>query len=142
MKFQCKISTSDSSADLGMEIWIDQQQIFDCDHVVAEHKIEYELGENQDKHQLRFVLKNKKPQHTVIDENQQIVKDAVIVVDQVEFDEINVDQLLYEHARYEHNLNTNFATSINEKFYGTMGCNGSVIMDFDTPVYVWVLEHM
>jgi hypothetical protein len=142
MKFQCKINNSDPKVALGLEIWIDQQQVYNSNHVDSEQNIVYELDESQDQHQLKFVLKNKKPEHTVIDENQKIIKDALINITHVEFDGINVDQLMYQYAEYKHHQNTNFGSSITEEFYGTIGCNGIVTLDFTTPVYLWLLENM
>lgn len=142
MKFQCKIDASNPETALGLEIWIDQQQIFSTNHVESPQVIIYNLDESQDQHQIQFILKNKKPEHTVIDEHQKIIKDAVVNISQIEFDEIDVSQLIHQYAEYRHSQNTDFASTISEDFYGIMGCNGTVTMQFTTPIYVWLLENM
>jgi hypothetical protein len=42
---------------------------------------------------------------------------------------------------YEHDYNGT-GTLTQEKFYGQMGCNGTVSLAFCTPIYMWLLEHM
>jgi len=46
-----------------------------------------------------------------------------------------------ELATYTHDFNgTKELTQ--EKFYGVMGCNGTVSLKFATPIYLWLLENM
>jgi hypothetical protein len=135
------ISSSDFSARLGLEVWIDNTEMFSCDHVQQAQTVTFDLSDDDGDHELRFVLKNKTREHTQIDQIGTIVKDAVLVVDNLKFDEINLGPLFYEHAVYTHNFNGS-AAEIQDKFYGTMGCNGTVSLKFSTPVYLWLLENM
>ena len=135
------VSSSDFSATLGLEAWINDTKIFSCDHVQQTQTITFDLPDDADDHQLRFVLKNKTEQHTQIDQNGTIIKDAVLVVSNVKFDKIKLGQLFSEHAVYTHDFNGS-AAEIQDKFYGTMGCNGTVSFKFSAPVYIWLLENM
>jgi hypothetical protein len=139
--FSVDISSSDFSAALGLEVWIDNTEIFSCDHVQQAQTITFDLSDDESDHKLRLVLKNKTEEHTQIDQNGTIVKDAVLIVDNLKFDEIDLKQIFSEHAVYTHNFNGS-ASDIQDKFYGIMGCNGTVRLEFSTPVYIWLLENM
>jgi hypothetical protein len=135
------ISSSDFSARLGLEAWIDNTEIFSCDHVQQAQTITFDLSDDDGDHELRFVLKNKIEEHTQIDQNGIIVKDAVLIVDNLKLDEIDFGSIFSEHAVYTHNFNGS-AAEIQDKFYGAMGCNGVVSLKFSTPAYIWLLENM
>ncbi len=143
---QCEISLEISSTDygvpLGLEIWLDDQCILDLDSVVQSQSWSHQISDSDDaEHELRFCLKNKLPAHTVIDAENRIVKDACLCLTNVCFDTINLDQILADHAVYQHDHNGS-TDLVSHKFYGQMGCNGTVSLGFRTPVYVWLLEHM
>lgn len=136
-----EISPSDPAVALGAEVWIDQQQIFDTDHLDSTVKISHAVLEDDAEHELRIVLKHKLSEHTTIDAAGNITRDAVINVSKFEFEEIAVDQLISEHAVYTHNFNGS-AAETQDKFFGSMGCNGTVSLKFNTPIYLWLLENM
>lgn len=139
--FSCEIGTTDPSAELGMEIWLDNQKIFDVVHVKSPVKCQASVSDNDGEHQLRFVMKNKTIDLTQIDEGGKILKDACLTIGQVTFDEIALGHMFIEQTKYTHDFNGTRA-EITEKFYGEMGCNGTVRLDFTTPIYLWLLEHM
>ena len=141
MNINCKISNSDSTVPLGLEIWIDDLLIFNFDHVEDPVDVNYDLDDSEGEHELRFVLKNKTAEHTRLDEDGNIVKDTVLTISDLKFDDIELAQLFYDHAVYTHNFNGS-GEPIQDKFYGSLGCNGTVSMKFTTPVYLWLLENL
>jgi hypothetical protein len=141
VKFSCNIGTSNAEIPLGMEIWIDDIKFFDQDHVQQSHTVEHDLNDDDAEHELRFVLKNKLPAHTSVNESGHIVQDARLFVKQIQFDSIDCDLLTYNLARYCHDFNGT-GTETQEKFYGELGCNGTVSLKFTTPIYLWLLENL
>jgi hypothetical protein len=137
----CTLDTTNPDAALGFEAWVDDQKFFDSDHVRAQQPIVIEIVDDDGEHELRFVLKNKTADHTQIDEAGSIVSDARLIVTDLEFDEIKLGHMVTEQAVYTHDFNGTGIIAHN-KFYGEMGCNGSVSLKFTTPVYLWLLEHM
>jgi hypothetical protein len=135
------ISPSDATCPLGVEVWIDQQQIFNLDHLNSTKTVQFNLEEDDSEHELRVILKNKLPEHTEIDAEGNIKQDAVITVSRIEFDEISVDQVVQEQAVYYHDFNGS-AAPVEDRFYGSMGCNGTLSLKFSTPIYIWLLENM
>ena len=135
------ISPSDPACPLGVEVWIDQQQIFNTEHLADTVNVSHDIDEDDAEHELRVVLKNKKPEHTILDANDHITQDAVINVGLFEFEEINVNQTVQDQAVYTHDFNGS-GNITQSKFFGSMGCNGTLSLKFSTPVYLWLLEHM
>ena len=145
MEHFCKItfdiSSNNPTSALGFETWIDDQKILDTEIVELRH-FEYRFPDNSDsEHELRFVLKNKKESDTVVDSAGNIVTDSVIMIENLQFDDIDLGYIFNELAVYTHNHNGQ-KESTTEQFFGTMGCNGTVSIKFTTPIYLWLLEHM
>ena len=141
VKFSCVVAPSDTAVPLGCEIWIDNACVFDQDHVNDPAVVAHEFSDDDGEHSLRITLKNKLPEHTKIDDQDNIVSDAMLSVSEISFDEIDCTQIVQDLAVYRHNLNGT-APEIEDRFFGDMGCNGTVELKFTTPVYLWILENM
>lgn len=139
--FSCQIGTTDPSAQLGMEIWLDDRQVYNNEHVTETEKVVCQFEDNDGDHELRFILKNKTDQHTKVDESGQIISDACLTVSNPAFDDIELGHMFIEQTVYQHDFNGTKSPT-QERFYGTMGCNGTVTMPFSTPIYLWLLENM
>jgi hypothetical protein len=90
---------------------------------------------------LSLELFGKLPTHTEIDRHGQIITDRVIQIVDVQFDDISLGNLLYESSVYHHDTNGT-TEPIQDRFFGTMGCNGRVEVRFSTPIYLWLLENI
>ena len=141
VKISCVIDTTDPSCTLGIEIWLDNQIVFDCAHVKEPINFSHELLDSDARHQLKFCLKGKLPEHTQIDTHGNIVKDARISIRDLSFDEILLGNALTKLAVYTHNFNGT-GTTVQDEFYEEIGCNGTVALEFSTPIYLWILENM
>jgi hypothetical protein len=140
-KISCVIDTTDHKSALGMEIWFDDQKIFDQDWVTESQTVSYEFSDLDAEHELRFIMKNKTVDHTKVDESGTIVKDACLTISDLAFEEIALGHTVTEKAVYIHDFNGT-GDLIQDKFFGEIGCNGVVILKFTTPVYIWLLENM
>jgi len=140
-QFSCTISSLDPTAAIGLEIWLDDTQIYNTEHVADTVNFDHDFEDTAGEYQLRFVMKNKTHDHTTIDAEGNILTDGRICIRDFSFDQINLQQILTEQAVYEHDFNKT-ADPIKDKFYGEMGCNGTVTLAFTTPIYLWILENM
>jgi hypothetical protein len=137
----CILDTTNPVAALGFEAWVDDQKFIDIDHVREQQSIVIEIPETDGDRELKFVLKNKTFDHTQVDEAGNIVSDATLTITDLDFDEIKLGNMVTELATYTHDFNgTKELTA--DKFYGEIGCNGTVSLKFTTPIYLWLLEHM
>jgi hypothetical protein len=140
VQFSCSIGTTDALIPLGLEIWIDHNQIYNNSHAVEE-KLCCEFQDTPGEHEVRFVLKNKLSEHTTVNDAGQIVKDARLKINHIEIDDIDINQLFIDHAVYQHNFNGT-QDPVEERFYGEMGCNGTVILKYQSPIHLWLLDHL
>jgi hypothetical protein len=137
----CDIASTDFSATLGLEVWINDQKLLDLNHVQEPVNFCHDISDDDQDYVIKFKLKNKTAAHTQIDSENCIVKDACVTVTNLQFDGIPLGQVFFDLAQYEHDYNgTGVVTQ--DQFYGHMGCNGTVSMAFSTPIYMWLLEHM
>lgn len=141
VKFRCKVSNSNPSAALSLSIWLDDKEIYKNSWVKDQELVEYSFDDNEGEHQLKWVLSGKTDQHTKIDDQGNIVSDALIKVTDIEFDDIKLGHRFNELATYQHNFNGH-GQSITESFNNHLGCNGTVTLNFTTPIYLWLLENM
>jgi hypothetical protein len=133
------LNTTDATAELGFEAWIDQRRFLDLGHVKDIQKITVELDDQDDaEHELMLVLKNKTTEHTQVDEQGNIITDARLLITDVSFDEIKLGHIVTEVSTYKHDYNGTGAIT-QDKFYGELGCNGTVSLKFSTPMYLWFL---
>lgn len=141
IEFVCNINTSDPLIPLGLEIWSDNQLIYNNDHVKEKTVFSYDMASLADgDHQLRFVLKNKLPDHTTVVDGQ-IIKDAVISVDHFTIDGIDINQLFMDLSTYDHDYNGT-QQPVQERFYGQLGCNGTVTLNYSMPAHQWMLDYL
>jgi hypothetical protein len=141
ISFACQIQPTNNTIALGLRVVLDQVTIFENAHVTETVQLHHEMSDADGEHELTFELFGKTPEHTKITETGEIVSDALFKISKVELDGIDLDQIVQSLAVYHHDFNGSQAP-IDDKFYGHMGCNGTVSLKFTTPIYLWLLENM
>ena len=143
LKFSFNLTPTNPVHKLGAEVWINDQCVFDLDHVQQAIAVSGILPDNSipADHTLKLILKNKLPSHTQLSSTGEIASDSCLVVSDLKFDDIELAFDILKTAVYQHNFN-NSAELANHEFFGTLGCNGVVELKFSTPIYLWMLEHM
>lgn len=123
-------------------IWIDDTLIrkdyvaYDSD-VVELIEFNYNCKIDSD-HVLKIRLENKHYTDTVLDENNIIVRDMLLNIDSISIDDIELDFLKWSISDY---------TPDSKEFPKLNNCvnlgwNGSYIIQFKSPFYLWLLENM
>ena len=135
------VETSDSECPLGIQVWLDNSLLLDHRHVKQKIAFVHDMSDDDGKHQLRIVISGKTSDHTQIDDNGNIIKDATLQISAVTIDGIDVNQLFSEKCVYTHDFNGT-QPEIKNTFYGTAGCNGIILFEFTTPIYLWLLENI
>jgi hypothetical protein len=142
VKFRCRIESTDPACELKLQIQLNDQQVYANPWVKEAEIVECELPVIDDhEYELKWVLYGKTNEHTQIDSQGNIVKDALIKITDVAFDGIELNHLLNEQTIYRHNFNGN-GDHVVETFNNFMGCNGTVTLKFTAPFYLWLLEKM
>lgn len=76
--------------------------------------------------------------------NGEIVRDTLVKITAVSIDNVDITGMLPLHKDlfyYKHD-NNGSTELIVDHLYDTMGCNGSAVINFTTPFYVWLLENL
>jgi hypothetical protein len=124
-------------------IWLD-------DHVViqseipdsASHPISFERMIDEGPHTLKIRLENKTTADTII-ENGDVVKDMVLNIDDVIIDDISLGNLLWS-AEYILDKKQTYKGQEIDYLDGcvNLGWNGTYVLKFTSPFYIWLLEKL
>jgi hypothetical protein len=88
---------------------------------------------------LKIRLENKTDSDTIENEDKTaIVKDLLLNIVSVEIDEIDLGNLIYEKTRFVAD-DTNRPTL---EQCVNLGWNGTWILEFESPLYIWLLENI
>ena len=124
-------------------VWLD-------DHVVvqseisdsASHPISFERTVDEGLHTLKIRLENKTTADTII-ENNDIVKDMILNIDDVIIDDISLGNLLWS-AEYILDEKQIYQGQEIDRLDGcvNLGWNGTYVLKFSSPFYIWLLEKL
>ena len=97
---------------------------------------------DEGQHELKIRLENKTINDTVI-ENSEVVKDMLLNIDDITIDDISLGNLLWSSEYIldkpqEYNGNTidHLDGCVN------LGWNGTYVLKFTSPFYIWLLEKL
>ena len=133
------LTSSDYDCGLGFEVFYNNKQILNIDHCRSSTMLAFTLDAEEGDQELKFIMKNKTMEHTTVDENNKIVNDACLNISNFTIDSAELGHTFLEQCKYHHDFNGS-QDPVVDKFYGDMGCNGTVILKFSSPVYLWMLE--
>ena len=124
-------------------VWLD-------DHVVtqseiassAEQIVSFERKVNEGPHELKIRLENKADADTVI-ENGEVVKDMLLNIDDITIDDISLGNLLWS-AEYILDKKRIYKGQEIDHLDGcvNLGWNGTYVLKFTSPFYIWLLENL
>ena len=141
MQISFDVETSDVECPLGIQVWLDDSLLLDNPHVQEKIAFAHVMSDDDGEHQLRIVILGKTLDHTQVDDQGNIIKDATLQLSAVTIDGIDVNQLFLEKCVYTHDFNGT-QPEIEDTFHGIAGCNGTIVFEFTTPIYLWLLENM
>lgn len=107
------------------------------------HDLKYDF-DNTDEHRIikiKMSMRGKTHEHTVIGENNNILSDCAIIIKSISIDGIDVTEIFCLGNRcYTHNSN-DASDEFTDEFYGYIGFNGDVCIEFSVPLHVWFLKY-
>jgi len=141
-KSKLSFEACSTGPDLTLTMWFDGEKVWQGSPGPVCERIEHEFLDHDDTaHCLELELSGKLPDHTKVDENNNILEDRVLRIRTLSLDDIELENILTTVATYHHDFNGT-AQPVVEKFYGAMGCNGRIKFEFTSPVYLWLLENL
>ena len=140
--FKFELASTDYNIPLGFRVLVDGTEQWATQHIKQPETVSIEIPDSDEEilHELKLELSGKELDHTTIDDQGQIVSDVLVTVSNITLDDIRIDYPVYCNSEYYHDFNGTQAETT-DKFYGTLGCNGSVIFKFSTPIFLWLLDH-
>lgn len=128
--------------DLYLEVMLDGATVYSGPAPLDTTKILAEFDDSiEQDHVLEIKMSGKTSAHTVLDESGNISQDRCVQISDFKICDIMIGHAFTVHSIYEHD--TNGTTEIKqERFFGEMGCNGTVSFRFSTPIYIWLLENI
>jgi len=135
------LEISATGPDLLVTVRFDQTELYHGSPRELPEKITHDFDDSGSVHLLEITLAGKMPKHTLLSPQGEILEDRLAQIRNVKLDDIPLEYLFTSHAEYHHSNNTS-GPEIQDKFYGDMGCNGTVRFSFASPVYLWLLENM
>ena len=143
LKFEITLTGTYWNKKPQFSVWLD-------DHVVtqteiacpAEQIVSFERRVNEGTHELKIRLENKTNADTVI-ENGEVVKDMLLNIDDITIDDISLGNLLWS-AEYvlDKSQIYNGQTIDHLDSCVNLGWNGTYILKFTSPFYIWLLEKL
>lgn len=124
-------------------VWLD-------DHVVvqseiagpAEQIVSFERRIDEGSHELKIRLENKTDTDTVT-ENGEVIKDMLLNIDDITIDDISLGNLLWS-AEYildkKHMYKGKEIDHLDDCV--NLGWNGTYVLKFSSPFYIWLLEKL
>jgi hypothetical protein len=136
---RCSISTSDPTVALTMRVALNGHIVMETAAVTGTVEFEHWIYDAEQQYELTFEMTGKTQEHTVLDESGAIVQDAHLNLCKFSIDDVDIVD--WSKFDYNHNFNGT-GDAVTDKFYGYMGCNGTVTVKFSTPIYLWLLENL
>jgi hypothetical protein len=144
LKFEVVLSGTYWDKKPQFSVWLDDHVIVQSE--IAElstlQSIKFERDIDKGLHQLKIRLENKTLQDTVLFDGE-IIKDMLLNIDDIIIDDISLGQLLWDaeyHLDSPHEYNGNTITRLDRCV--NLGWNGTYVLNFSTPFYIWLLEKL
>lgn len=144
MLYQIEIATHGVAPEIQFTVKFNDQIIdqYVCDNQT--HVTNYDINDSDDDLVLnrcfQIMVNGKNQTHTVIAEDGSIKSDCYAILSKIIFDDIDVTiEYCQGQATYLHD-NNGTSEMFDDEFYGFLGCNGTVILPFSTPVHLWMLK--
>jgi hypothetical protein len=129
-------------------IWIDDTKIQDGEITSAERQIiEFSQELSETDHQLKIRLENKEDSDVLKDNyddpvNFKVLNDMLLHIKDIMIDDISLGHLLWKATYYPDEKKIIDGKEI-ESLTGCvdLGWNGSYVISFSSPFYIWLLEN-
>ena len=142
MIISLSINANNEASDINIKVLIDNQQIFESVATTQIQSITYEIDDHPRLHNLQIVMSGKSRRHTKVNKQGEIESDVFVELTSLEFDGISVSEIFCLGKEcYTHSFNNPTAEPFLDEFYGIIGCNGTVDLQFETPIYLWLSQY-
>lgn len=142
MLVELLISSNCDNNDIVTQVKLNNAIVTNLTCSVNNQRVSIDVDDDTETTQIVSIeMSGKTEKHTSIDNNGNILHDTVVKLDQVVIDDVDVTNVFCQGKQcYVHDFNGT-QDKITDEFYGVIGCNGVVSIEFTTPVFVWLLDN-
>jgi hypothetical protein len=127
---------------LSLKVELDGQIVWENSSITEPHRVEIDVDdEKTEDHSLKWIVGDKKPEYTKIDQEGNIVSDSLLQIKNFHISKIELMDYLHSIATYTHDFNGSKEKQTGP-MYPDLGCNGVAELKFSTPLYLWLLENL
>lgn len=123
-------------------IWLDENPVVQTELNELAQTFSFERTIDEGSHELKIRLENKTDSDTVV-VNGDVVKDMLLNIDDISIDDISLGNLLWSAEYlldkpqvYQGKTITHLDSCVN------LGWNGTYVLKFTSPFYIWLLEKL
>jgi hypothetical protein len=120
-----------------------------CDQVeYIEFDYDFEVADDSNSQKLQIRLENKEDSDVVKDNYEtpdfKIIKDMLLNIISVEIDGIELGNLIWSHSRFSLDRPIVLNNEVKKELLKctNLGMNGTYILEFSVPFYIWLLENL
>ena len=123
-------------------VWLDDHVVTQSEVSNAVHNVKFQRNVSEGPHTLKIRLENKTNADTVIKDGE-VVNDLILNIDDIIIDDISLGNLLWS-AEYILDKKQQYKGQEIEHLDGcvNLGWNGTYVLKFTSPFYVWLLEKL
>ena len=143
LKFEISLSGTYWGKKPQFSVWLDDHPVIQTELANLTQTVTFEREIIEGSHELKIRLENKDQQTDTVVENGEIVKDMLLNIDDIIIDDISLGNLLWtaeyhldKPQEYQGKTITKLDSCVN------LGWNGTYILKFTSPFYIWLLEKL
>jgi hypothetical protein len=123
-------------------VWLDDHVVTQSEVSNAVHNVKFQRNVSEGPHTLKIRLENKTNADTVIKDGE-VVNDLILNIDDIIIDDISLGNLLWS-AEYILDKKQQYKGQEIDHLDGcvNLGWNGTYVLKFTSPFYVWLLEKL
>jgi hypothetical protein len=143
LKFEVTLGATHWGKLPQFSIWLDDENVVSDGQVDSTEIIKFEKNLVEGHHALKIRLENKDKHNDTQIENGEIVNDMLLNIVDISVDNISLGNLLWDAEYHLDSPQEYQGKTINKLDHCVnLGWNGSYILKFSSPFYVWLLEKL
>lgn len=87
-------------------------------------------------------MSGKTDKHTLIDQAGDIKADSYVLIKKISLDDIDISEIVLQGRQCYHHDNNGLSMPLIDEFWGYMGCNGQIKIDFTCPIGIWWMQQL
>ena len=143
LNFEIRLTGTYWDREPRFSVWLDDHMIIKSEITSkAQQIIRFERNINEGTHILKIRFQNKIKFDTIV-ENGEVVKDMLLNIDDITIDDIGLGNLLWS-AEYMLDRPQQYKGQTIDHLDGcvNLGWNGTYVLKFSSPFYIWLLEKL